>query len=268
MSADENISVIAKLILNTAFNKNNSINKVYLENAVNMVHSIINKLRKIKISGKVEIVNNPENGGWIKAFYDFSKNNLENKEDVTFVYKFASHEKEILAKKEDIDNWTKKWLEYSKTNSLAKLRLLMGEDNWNGKMLDRDKYVTNQARIKLFGRNCKNKGNKNVEGCYGIVLMHKTLFTETENDSGLCKKCEAEELKRLRESKKPVKTERKTDISLENYNKKSMYAVLDQIDEEGYLKEQECVPNEKQLQDREYDIAERVALKVLESDTD
>lgn len=210
MSFNEEVLEIAKSIINVAFRKRSSktveiISKNHLENTINMLHSFINSIRKVKISRKVEIVNSPENGGWIKAFYDFNENNPDNNEDVTFVYKFKgndqlpSYEVSMLAKQEDIVNWSKKWMKYVQQDKLDTLKKLIGESNWDGKMIDGNKYTTNKARFTLFGKECKNKGIISIRGCYGYVLMHKTIFTMPQTDSGLCVTCEAEKLNKCKE---------------------------------------------------------------------
>lgn len=193
MSFSKDCISVAKVLLNMAFGDDNKSNKLYLENALKLVSSCVRKLQKLENDDYVtEIVWAPRNGGWIKAFYDFHESNPENKHDVRFVYIFKDGEKspqyEKIVKQNDIIGWAEKWYEYR--DKKDSLKLLMGNDCWNGKLLEIDKYTTNSVRFKLFGKQCINKG-KNIQGCYGNVFMDEVLFTRTKNNNHLCKFCEA-----------------------------------------------------------------------------
>ena len=258
MSSDEKITKIAELMLNAAFNQDLSINKEYLTAAVNMIANNINKLHKLKqINDKIDfsddvvnkkppniqIVNYPANGGWIRAFYDFNKNNPENKEDVTFVYKFSDRDERILVKKEDIEGWANKWQEYVDKNKLDELRIIMGPDNWHGRRLEKNKFTTQAVRLRLFGRECDNKEQK-ITGCYGMVFMHETLFTKTKNDSGLCKTCE------FLKKRSDVGHRNSRDISRDTFREKK----------------KDGDDNASEMLDRNYEIAKQVALKIIEDE--
>jgi hypothetical protein len=253
MDVPENqITEIAKQIIKLAFNNVIDPNVNDLDSVACMIRSNIHKLRKINRDNPkyVEFVNDPENGGWIRAFYLFNKKHPENKDDIQFVYKFNDRNVKIVAKREDINNWANKWDEFSKNNKLSKFKLLMGEDNWNGRMIDRDRYTTNSVRLKLFGKDCKFNGNPHIRGCYGKVMMHRILFTATENNSGMCKTCEA----RVNKNKQEHKEENNNSIIKINNS------ISDQV-VTGFSHGNDA-----------YDIGEciakRVALKVLESDVD
>ena len=190
----KSVKEIAISILELAFGDDNKANTDYSLDAIQMISNDINKLRNLKYPTNETkmmeiIVSQPENGGWIKAFYDFHLENFDNTHDVKFIYKDV----EIIAKAEDIVGWAKKWTQY--IHNLSSLRLLMkGGDNWNGKKIIIEhgvvKYTSHDIRLRLFGKDCANK-DKNISKCYGKVYMHERYFTKTKNDSGLCKYCES-----------------------------------------------------------------------------
>ena len=199
LAANKDLVNIAKLILEMSFGKDRENEEVYLENALKMVSYDVKALQMLDNKEREEkheltrcTVTTPENGGWIKAFYNFNKQYPDNKEDVLFIYEFKRGTTKILAKKEDIVGWANKWHQFvpnsDKTNS-NKLKLLMGDDNWHGRRISNEGYTTHPVRFKLFGKRCANKG-KDVDGCYGKVFMDEKIFTRTKNDSGLCKHCE------------------------------------------------------------------------------
>jgi hypothetical protein len=237
LTVNKGLMDIAKLIVEMSFGKDNDNKELYLENAVKMVTNDVKYLREMEEKHKedkdepeVVKVNNPENGGWIKAFYNFDKQNPDNKDDVLFIYEFKRGNKvEKLVRKEDIIGWANKWLEFK--DHPSKLKLLMGEECWNGKRIDKEGYTTHFVRFALFRPPCANKG-KGIEGCYGNVYMDEKLFTRTKNDSGLCKHCEYLDRK--------ISTKRDRHVK---------FCKLD---------------NSKKYEDSLFDIAEKTALFVLD----
>lgn len=168
------------------------------------------------IKMKAEISCNPENGEWIKTFYDYY-NLIQSKEtkfgrqenskdreriehgDMCFVYKFQDGKVfKITAKYEDIKGWALKWKRHKE--NLNNLKLIMGEDNWNLRNIKMGKngiidYTDAKTRLKLFGRKCSNS-EKGDRKCYGRLYMSNKFFTKTQYPGKHCEYCRQQLIKK------------------------------------------------------------------------